>query len=244
MLTDAFWKPKIAHQRGRDDSAARELAKAARGLSGNVLEAAILSLETHPNPSCRRRWMRASTRLTRRSRDRGNSGFEVAAAYFTPPASAICSTPRSRPPTRCTTDFKTQQPAVLRRRARRDQLLQLYRVTRDKKHLDLAKHYLDIRGLENSVNRSRHNQSYKPVLEQTRGRGPRGELRHAHAVDGSTSACSPASGLRDAAQRMWTDAVERKMYVTGGVGIDRQRRIWRAVCRCRTSPPTRRRAPC
>ncbi len=49
--------------------------------------------------------------------------------------------------------------------------LQLYRATHDKKHLDLAKHYLDIRGLENSVNRSRHNQSYKPVLEQSEAVG-------------------------------------------------------------------------
>ena len=32
-----------------------------------------------------------------------------------------------------------------------------------------------------------------------------------------------------AAERMWTDIVNRKMYVTGGVGIDRQRRIRRAV---------------
>ena len=34
--------------------------------------------------------------------------------------------------------------------------LQLYRATRDTGHLDLAKHYVDIRGLENSVNRRPH----------------------------------------------------------------------------------------
>jgi DUF1680 family protein len=96
--------------------------------------------------------------------------------------------------------------------------LQLYRATHDKKHLDLAKHYLDIRGLENSVNRSRHNQSYKPVLEQSEAVG--------HAVNCVTLMVSLAdvgvlTGLRpylDAAQRMWTDAATQKMYVTGGVG--------------------------
>ena len=96
--------------------------------------------------------------------------------------------------------------------------MQLYRVTHDKKHLDLAKHYLDIRGLENSVNRSRHNQSYKPVLEQSEAVG--------HAVNCVTLMVSLAdvgvlTGLKEyfnAAQRMWTDAVERKMYITGGVG--------------------------
>jgi hypothetical protein len=49
-LTDAFWKPKIA------TNAAVTIPLVAardewRGLNGNVLEAAILSLETHPNPA-------------------------------------------------------------------------------------------------------------------------------------------------------------------------------------------------
>jgi uncharacterized protein len=91
-------------------------------------------------------------------------------------------------------------------------------VTRDKTHLDLAKHYLDIRGLPNSVNRSRHNQSYKPVLDQSEAVG--------HAVNCVTLMVSLAdagmlTGLPAylaAAQRMWADAVEKKMYVTGGVG--------------------------
>ena len=178
-----------------------------------------LAQDASESASCRRRSTRASTRLTRRSRDRGNSGFEVAATYFTPPASAICSTARSRPPTRCTTTSRRNNPPFSGGERDAINCIQLYRVTHDKKHLDLAKHYLDIRGLENSVNRSRHNQSYKPVLEQTRSRRPRRERRDADGVAGSTSACSPGStDYFDAAQRMWTDAVERKMYVTGGVG--------------------------
>jgi DUF1680 family protein len=72
--------------------------------------------------------------------------------------------------------------------------------------------------LPNSVNRSRHNQSYKPVLEQSEAVG--------HAVNGVTLMVSLAdvgvfTGLPAylaAAQRMWADAVEKKMYVTGGVG--------------------------
>ena len=96
--------------------------------------------------------------------------------------------------------------------------MQLYRVTHDKKHLDLAKHYLDIRGLPNTVNRSRHNQSYKPVLEQSEAVG--------HAVNCVSLMVSLAdvgvlTGIKeyfDAARRMWQDTVSRKMYITGGVG--------------------------
>jgi DUF1680 family protein len=91
-------------------------------------------------------------------------------------------------------------------------------VTHDKKHLDLAKHYLDIRGLENSVNRSRHNQSYRPVLDQREAVG--------HAVNCASLMVSMTdvgvlTGLKPylaAAQAMWSDAVTRKMYVTGGIG--------------------------
>jgi DUF1680 family protein len=96
--------------------------------------------------------------------------------------------------------------------------VQLYRATHDRKHLDLAKHYLDIRGLPNSVNRSRHNQSYKPVLEQREAVG--------HAVNCASLMVSLTDvgvltglpGYFDAAQRMWGDAVGAKMYVTGGIG--------------------------
>ena len=102
--------------------------------------------------------------------------------------------------------------------ATRSTASQLYRVTRDQKHLDLAKHYLDIRGLENSVNRSRHNQSYKPVLEQSEAVG--------HAVNcaslmvslvdvgvltGLPHTSTPPSGCGPTRST-------RKMYVTGGVG--------------------------
>ncbi|HKA01049.1 MAG TPA: beta-L-arabinofuranosidase domain-containing protein, partial [Candidatus Solibacter sp.] len=82
----------------------------------------------------------------------------------------------------------------------------------------LARHYLDIRGLENSVGRSRHNQSYKPVLEQSEAVG--------HAVNCVSLMVSLVdvgvlTGLSEyfeAGLRMWQDAVTRKMYVTGGVG--------------------------
>ena len=96
--------------------------------------------------------------------------------------------------------------------------VQLYRATHDKKHLDLAKHYLDIRGLENSVNRSRHNQSYKPVLEQSEAVG--------HAVNCVSLMVSLAdvgvlTGLADTStppSACGPTPSTRKMYVTGGVG--------------------------
>ena len=96
--------------------------------------------------------------------------------------------------------------------------IQLYRATQEKKYLDLAKHYLDIRGAENSANRSRHNQSWQPVLEQSEAVG--------HAVNAASLMVSLTdvgvlTGIKeyfDAAQRIWLDVIGTKLYIIGGIG--------------------------
>jgi uncharacterized protein len=217
-VKDRFWAPKIrtnaevtipfqVQKRAQDD----------REFSLNVLEAAITSLQTHPNSVL-------AAQVEKRIRSlaaqpwRGNTNFEIAAAYFNATGNRELLDQASKTAEALYENFKINNPPFSG--GERDALncLQLYRATGGKKHLDLAKHYLDIRGLENSVNRSRHNQSYKPVLEQSEAVG--------HAVNCATLMVSLAdvgvlTGLRDyfnAAQRMWADAVERKMYITGGVG--------------------------
>jgi DUF1680 family protein len=218
-LTDDFWKPKV------DLNAAVTIPQEAkkrgsgggRGFGGNVLEAAMLSLKTHPDPALKAQVDQRVAQL-RQSPGAGNGGFEVAATWFHTTGSRELVDVAIKAADALYDDFKTKNPPFSGGERDAINCLQLYRVTGDKRHLDLAKHYLDIRGLPNSVNRSRHNQSYKPVLEQTEAVG--------HAVNGVTLMVSLAdvgvlAGLPaylTAAQRMWADAVEKKMYVTGGVG--------------------------
>jgi DUF1680 family protein len=136
-----------------------------------VLEAAILSLESRPDATLQAQVDAAVARLAQ-APDRGNSGFEVAATYYTATGPSRSAGPRdSRQPTTSTRSSSTRTPPFSGGERDAINCVQLYRVTHDKKHLDLAKHYLDIRGLENSVNRSRHNQSYQPVLEQAEAVG-------------------------------------------------------------------------
>ena len=150
--------------------------------------------------------------------DRGNAGFEVAATYYTATGRRELLDRAIKAADGLYREFVERNPPFSGGERDAINCLQLYRVTQDKKHLDLAKHYLDIRGLENSVNRSRHNQSHKPVLEQTEAVG--------HAVNCASLMVSLAdvgvlTGLKDyftAAERLWLDVVEKKLYVTGGVG--------------------------
>jgi hypothetical protein len=81
-VSDAFWKRKIdTNARVTIPFEVRKLTDAGRSLNGNVLEAAILSLKTHPDRQLRA-IVDARIAELKTERWRGNSGFEVAAAYY------------------------------------------------------------------------------------------------------------------------------------------------------------------
>src|SRR5215471_2968659 len=215
-LTDDFWRPKI-ELNARVTIPQLAARDAGRGLEGNVLEAAILSLQTRPDPALQRQVNERIAQLAAR-KPRGNSGFEVAVAYFQATGRRDLLEPSIAAANALAADFAARNPPF--NGGERDAIncVQLYLATGDRKHLDLAKHYLDIRGRETSVDRSRHNQSYMPVTEQSEVVG--------HAVNCASLMVSlldvgVLTGLEqytNAARRMWTDAATRKMYITGGIG--------------------------
>src|SRR5580765_5201719 len=218
-LTDTFWQPKVAtNATVTIPFEVQKLTENGRTLSGNVLEAAILSLEVRPDPVLQAQVDAAVQAMLARPGG-GNNGFEVAAAWFLATGKRDLVDRAIAAADALYEDFRVNDPPFSGGERDAINCLQLYRVTHDKKHLDLAKHYLDIRGRADSVNRSRHNQSYRPVLEQREAVG--------HAVNCTSLMVSLADvgvltgvdAYLDAARRMWLDVVERKMYVTGGVGV-------------------------
>jgi DUF1680 family protein len=217
-ITDTFWKPKITtNAEVTIPFEVQKLAVTERGFGGNVLEAAILSLKTHPNAQLQAQ-VDARVQQMKQAQSRGNNGFEVAATYYNTTGNRDLLDNAIKAADALYNNFAVSNPPFSGGERDAINCVQLYRVTHDKKHLDLAKHYLDIRGLHSSVNRSRHNQSYKPVLQQSEAVG--------HAVNCVSLMLSLVdvgvlTGIKDyfnAAHRMWLDAVDRKMYITGGVG--------------------------
>ncbi|HTM23858.1 MAG TPA: beta-L-arabinofuranosidase domain-containing protein [Vicinamibacterales bacterium] len=225
-IDDTFWKPKIdanaavtipfEFQKAADDGSG------GRGVSVNVLQAAIYSLQTRPDAALQARVdARIRELLAGGGRQRTgarNDLFEVAAAHFAATGKRDLLDPAIAAADSIYATVKRDNPPFSG--GERDALncVALYRATGQKRYLDLARHYLDVRGLESSVGRSRHNQSYKPVLEQSEAVG--------HAVNCASLMVSlidvgVLTGLDEyvhAGMRMWADAVERKMYVTGGIG--------------------------
>ena len=217
-LRDNFWQSKVKKNAEITiPFEVRKLSESDRSLSGGVLEAAILSLKTHPDPQLQAQ-IDARIEELKNSRARGNGSFEIVATHYLVTGKRDLLDKAIQRAAELYEEFRLKSPPFTG--GERDALncLQLYRVTHDKKHLDMAKQYLDIRGLEDSLHRSRHNQSYKPVLEQREAFG--------HAVNAVTSMVSLVdvgmlTGIKpyfDAGQRMWNDIAASKLYITGGVG--------------------------
>jgi DUF1680 family protein len=221
-VRDDFWRPKL--ERNAAVTIPFEMRKLMvadghGGLVRGVLEAAIMSLAVHPDPALQARVDECVRRLANDpARARRNDGFEVATAYYRITGRRELLDQAIRTAAAIEEDFRANDPPFSGGERDAINCVQLYRVTHDKRHLDLAKHYLDIRGRPDSVGRSRHNQSYAPVLEQREAVG--------HAVNCASLMVSLVdvgvlTGLEPyfaAGQRMWQDAVDTKFYVTGGIG--------------------------
>src|SRR5262245_60757350 len=170
-LTDTFWKKKVAtNAEVTIPFEVEKLSASERGVSGNVLEAVILSLKTHPDPKLQAR-LDARVQQIKQADARGNNGFEVAATYYHTTGKRDLLDKAIVTADALYKNFVETNPPFSGGERDAMNCVQLYRATHDKRHLDLAKHYLDIRGRADSVGRSRHNQSYKPVLEQSEAVG-------------------------------------------------------------------------
>jgi uncharacterized protein len=96
-------------------------------------------------------------------------------------------------------------------------LARLYRVTGKKEYLDLAKFFLDIRG-NGKIRGSQYSQSHKPVTEQHDAVGH--AVRAAYMYTGMADVAA-LTGNREyvkAINDIWNDVVQKKLYLTGGIG--------------------------
>lgn len=219
VLADGFWHPRV--QRNAEVTIpleVRKLEASPRQTRGGVLEATMLSLVTRPDPWLQAWVDRRVDEMASQDAPASNREFGVAATWYRTTGRRELVDRAARSAALLQDDFQANDPPFSG--GERDSLncSRLFRVTGDPVHLQLARHYLDIRGREDSVGRSRHNQSHMHVLEQTEAVG--------HAVNCLTLAVSMAdvgilTGREEylrVAQLMWHDAVSRKMYITGGVG--------------------------
>jgi DUF1680 family protein len=93
-------------------------------------------------------------------------------------------------------------------------LVKLYRVTGEKKYLNLAKFFLDVRGPGGRV----YNQANLKPVDQTIAEGHSVRATYMYSGMADIAAIENSSAYLNAITRIWEDLIYGKMYLTGGIG--------------------------
>lgn len=93
-------------------------------------------------------------------------------------------------------------------------LVKLYRVTGEKKYLDLARYFLDIRGPKGE----QYNQAHLKPVDQTQAVGHSVRATYMYSGMADIAAIEKDEAYLNAITKIWEDIVYGKMYLTGGIG--------------------------
>jgi uncharacterized protein len=93
-------------------------------------------------------------------------------------------------------------------------LVKLYRVTGEKKYLDLAKFFLDVRGPKGQ----QYNQAAQRPVDQTTAVGHAVRATYMYSGMADIAALENDPQYLNAITKIWEDLVYGKMYITGGIG--------------------------
>ncbi|MCF6407824.1 glycoside hydrolase family 127 protein [Chitinophaga filiformis] len=96
-------------------------------------------------------------------------------------------------------------------------LTKMYRVTGNKSYLDLAKFFLDVRGPGKKYS-GEYNQSYKKVVDQHEAVGHAVRATYMYTGMADVAALTGDEQYLHAIDDIWHDVVEKKLYITGGIG--------------------------
>lgn len=96
-------------------------------------------------------------------------------------------------------------------------LAKLYRVTREKKYLELAKFFLDLRGKKGHFNQE-YSQSKTKVTDQHEAVGHAVRATYMYTGMADVAALTGDRKYLSAIDDIWQDVVDKKIYITGGIG--------------------------
>jgi DUF1680 family protein len=109
-------------------------------------------------------------------------------------------------------------------------LVKLYRITGEKRYLDLAKFFLDQRGKPHDdepypndspfaiYNGREYRQDHIPVIEQTTAVGHAVRAAYMYAAMADVAALTGDESYLRAIERIWENVAWKKLYLTGGIG--------------------------
>lgn len=105
-------------------------------------------------------------------------------------------------------------------------LVKLYRVTGEKRYLDLAKFFIDQRGNAEGHNTTegkyagKYQQDHVPLTEQEEAVGHSVRAGYFYAGATDVAALTGETAYDEALDKIWNDIVHQKIYLTGGIGAE------------------------
>jgi uncharacterized protein len=98
-------------------------------------------------------------------------------------------------------------------------LIKLYQITGNKKYLELAKFFLDIRG-DSTTHKlyGEYNQDHIPVVQQTEAVGHAVRALYMYAGMTDIAVMYRDKQYLNAVNKLWENIVDKKIYITGGLG--------------------------
>jgi len=105
-------------------------------------------------------------------------------------------------------------------------LVKLYRVTGEKRYLDLAKFFIDERGNAEGHNTTegkyagKYQQDHMPLAEQEEAVGHAVRAGYFYSAATDVAALTGETAYDEALDKIWNDIVHQKIYITGGIGAE------------------------
>lgn len=96
-------------------------------------------------------------------------------------------------------------------------LVKLYRITGEKKYLNLAKFFIDCRGKVLDPKKA-YSQDHEPVVKQDEAVGHAVRAGYLYSGVADVAALTGDSAYLAAIDKIWNNVVSKKFYLTGGVG--------------------------
>ncbi len=102
-------------------------------------------------------------------------------------------------------------------------LVRLYECVGDKRYLELAKHFIDIRGTDKDrsewdIKKKISEQSHMPVREQTEAVGHAVRAVYLYSGMADVAYHTKDRELFDVCRRLFDNIINKRMYITGGIG--------------------------
>ncbi len=236
QVTDTFWAPRIENNRAVSLPGLLDRAeKSGRSPDLRLIEAASYVLANKPDPALRKRVdakldsLIAAIRARKGKWSTSGDGDGFWGGNFLEASVAYYEATGSRKMLDAAIEIADDLDSFYGPSRHRDipnheglkiGLLRLYRATRNEKYLNLARFLLDTRG--NPEGRTGlygpYAQDHVPVKAQTRAIGHAVRAAYLYIPLTDIAALSGDPPYAQADERIWEDAINKRTYLTGGVG--------------------------